>query len=602
MSNNIQELLKVITMHDDLYWNLQTPKISDPEYDKLIQQLYKLDPKNEYFNIIKGPIINNKVKHIIPMLSLAKIYTFDDLEKWITKVSRSENEMFHISPKYDGIAAKQYSEKLLTTRGNGIIGENISNKIQQINYILPPKYPIIGELLLSYKKFQIIRNKYFKKDGCKYKTIRNFTAGFFNSDKIDKSIIFDFVSYDYYYYNITSINFINTFKAIIEQLTNFHYPIDGIVIKLNDINYFNSLGATSHHPRGAIAFKFNNPTAKSKLIDVEWQTGTQSITPIGIIDPTTINNVTISKVTLHNMKFIIEKNIYINDILDIERSGDVIPHVINSTPSDKNRIQIQCLNCPICGYMTIYKEPKLICSNINCDGMLSRRLTESVKRLGIENLGLPTIINIIEMFNITVLSQLFDLSITDFKQLPRFADKSATNLFTEIQKIKSKLIEDWRILGSLMISGISNSSAKKIMEYISLDELQKASIKKLMAIESIGNIKANIIYNELYNKRTELERLKQVLTIQITKKNKKNIIKKQKICFTGKNDNYTKTKLHQLATNFGFECVKSVTRDLNILVIPNINNYASTKVKKAKKYQIQIITLNEFLKFKMENL
>jgi DNA ligase (NAD+) len=595
---NIKNLIETIKYHDNLYWVQHQSEISDPAYDQLIQQLYDIDPTNEYFNIVKGPIIanNNKINHLEPMLSLDKIYSYDDLEKWIKKISRSKDEKFHISPKYDGIAAKQYNANLLTTRGNGMVGENISNKLQYINYISVSNFPILGEILLSYNNFDIIKNKYTKKDGSKYKTIRNFTAGFFNTDEIiNKDIIFDFVSYDHHHYIIDTTNFIINFKSIVEQVTaDFSYPIDGIVIKLNDNEYFKSLGSTTHHPRGAIAFKFDNPTAKSKLINVEWQSGTQSITPVGHIEPVEINNVIVKKVTLHNLKFILDKDIQINDELLIERSGDVIPHVINSTHG-KNRIWIECEFCPNCFSPVIYEEPKLICSNKTCSGTLSRKIAESVKRIGIENLGLPTIINIMNLYNISSLYQLFYLTIDQFKQLPRFADKSATNLYNDIQQIRNKLVEDWRVLGSLMITGISNSSAKKIMSIVTIDELQKASIIDLIQIESIGDIRSSIIVYELQEKKIELEYLKQLLTIQVTKEYKKNKIKKQKICFTGKNKGFTKKQLHEKAMILKYECVKTVTKDLNLLVIPNIDNYTSSKVEKAKKYNVNILNLNQFL-------
>ena len=602
-TTDIEKLLTTIEYHDNLYWNENNPEIYDNEYDSLVQQLFENDPTNKYIDIVKGPIIanNNKINHTDPMLSLDKIYTYDELEKWVNKVSRNNSEEFHISPKYDGIASKQYNAKLLTTRGNGTIGENISNKLQYIKHILPSdNFPIIGELLLSHEQFKIIRNTYLKKDGSKYKTIRNFTAGFFNTDEVTMNdVIFDFVSYDFYYYIIKkSIDFINQFKSIVEYLTaDFQYPIDGIVIKLNDKKYSDSLGSTSHHPRGSIAFKFNNPTAKSKLIKVEWQAGTQSITPIAHIEPIEVNNVIIKKATLHNLKFIKDKDIYINDTLVIERSGDVIPHVLNSIPG-QNRIAVECIKCPECGFTVLYKEPKLICLNIACGGTISRKLAESVKRIGIENLGLPTIINIINQFNIKLLSQLFYLSINHFKQLPRFADKSATNLFNEIQNVRNKLVEDWKVLGSLMIPGISNSSAKKIMKNMTLIELQNASIDDLISIDSIGEIRATVILDELHNKKEELKILASLLTIQITKQYKKQQFKNQKICFTGKNEGFTKNQLHELAIkyNYKYECVKSVTKDLNLLVIPNIDNYTSSKVEKARRYNIDILNLNQFLK------
>jgi DNA ligase (NAD+) len=593
---NIKKLLETIEYHDNLYWVENNPEINDTEYDKLVQQLHQLDSDNKYFNIVKGPLIvnNNKINHTNPMLSLDKIYTYDELEKWINKVSRNENEQFHISPKYDGIAAKQYNKSLLTTRGNGTIGENISNKLQYINHISPTDFPIIGELLLSHKNFKTIKNTYFKKDGTQYKTIRNFTAGFFNTDEIINELQFDFVSYEYFFFYVNTNNFIDDFKKIVDYLTaDFPYPIDGIVIKLNDQEYSDSLGSTSHHPRGAIAFKFDNPTTKSKLINVEWQVGTQSITPVGIIEPVEISNVTINKVTLHNYKFILDNDIYINDELIIERSGDVIPHVLNSIPG-QNRISIECKNCPECGFIVSYYEPKLVCSNIACDGTISRKLTESVKRIGIENLGLPTVINILNQYKVETLSDLFFLTIEQFKQLPRFADKSADNLFNNIQSVRNKLIEDWKVLGSLMIPGISNSSAKKIMENMTLIELQNASIEDLILIESIGEIRATVIASELYIKKEEIKLLTELLTIQVTKQHKKSQFKNQKICFTGKNDGYTKNQLHEIAQNAKYECVKSVTKDLNLLIIPNTDNYTSSKVEKAKKYNVEILNLHQF--------
>lgn len=597
-TSRINELEKLIKYHDNLYWNENEPEISDEEYDKLIQELKLLDSNNPLLQKLSGSTYGQKVQHEESMLSLDKVYSVDELLIWAEKISRNNSELFSIEPKFDGWSG-QYTNRTLYTRGDDGLGQNISDKIPIIKIERDEKYTPLknhidnerGEIIMKKSTFSAVQPKIKRKDGQLYKTERSILAGLLRTKEtqIQFGEILTFLPYDSYGVNFSLQEMKSLdWKTLIDNIKQSDYPTDGLVIKLKDLNYSQSLGVTAHHPRGQIALKYGNPIGTSKLLNIEWFVGkNNTLNPVAIIEPCIIAGHTISKVNLHNAQNIIDININIGDLIVVERCGEIIPQITKVIPGEK-RTPISITSCPQCGSSITFNSPFLYCENSDCGGALSKKLTDTCWRLGIENIGQSTINklidngveNIIDILNIT-LQELFDLD--------RFGIKSASNLYDEIHKVKTTPIEEWRILSSLNINGIGDTLSKELLSKRKLNDLRSMDLLDLEKIPMIGQIRAHDLYLGLDENSQLLDDLYDILTIkQTTPRN----ITKGKVCFTGKMPN-ERAYYEKLAEDNGFTPTNTVTSDLTYLICQDITS-TKGKMKKAQSLGINIITLNQF--------
>lgn len=591
----IIKLEKEIKKHNKLYWNEHNPEISDQDYDNLVRKLEKLDPENSLLAEVHIPIVSNKkVKHTIPMLSLNKVYTTKELFKWCDKVARNQDEKFLIQVKFDGCST-DYENGILSTRGDGTVGENISDKISLIN--IPNKGDIRGEIVLTKSNFEKYKSVYKKRDGSEYSNSRNACAGILNRDdnsgigQILKLIPFDYRTEIATLYQIkTKIDF----EEMIQNAKNSDIPADGLVIKLADETYKKSLGFTSHHPKGEIALKFANEFAKSVLLDITWSCGKEVITPIGNIEPIELGGVTIKNVSLHNMKFILDEDIHIGDLLTVERAGDVIPHVIDVKRGDWTE-DIKIPYCPECSSRTVYIEPNIKCTNRGCVGGAINKLYDSIVRLGIERIGKPTIKNMIQINSVLSLIDILNLTKEDLLKLPKFGEKKAQNTLNEIQKIKENGVYEWQILAAMNIPRIGRSLSKILSEKFGLNGLidlcnEDNCINQLCEIEGIEekraiDIKTGVLENieyiiDLFN----LLPLKKYDAVE-------NIVLPT-VCFSGK---FPEKKSHYYEKLEGkYVILNKVSKDLNILVVADPSKN-STKQQKAEKIGVKIMSIDEIM-------
>ena len=599
--DRILELEKLIEYHNFKYWIDHNPEISDIEYDKLERELKDLDPDNRVFKKVHSIKLSRsnksgKIKHIIPMLSLDKVYDLNSLFDWCEKVSRDENELFLLQPKLDGISG-DFNNGVLSTRGDGIDGENISDKICLIIYHGKDINTILenfngedrGELIISKTLFENLKTKISKSDGTPYKTPRGLCAGILSQDTVDYSLgkIINFIAFNKYSqeYTLDQLKNLN-WTQLENNVKSWDYDVDGLVIKLKDEEYSKSLGFTSHHPKGQIAFKFANPSKETKLINIEWSVGKHTITPVGIVETVEINNANISRVSLHNGKFIIDKNLHIGDYVTIERAGEIIPYVVSSRPGE-NRQMITLNKCPKCGYDIQYKDPEIICLNKNCEGSGVTKLYDSIVRLGIENIGPSTVQKLYDN-NIQNIIDFLNLEIDDFLILEGFSEKKKKNAFEEIQKVIKQPIEDWRVLSCLNLKGIGTTLSKKLLKKYTLHELRELTDEELTQISDIGPERAEELFNGLYENENLIDELLNLLNVTDTKNQKINY----KICLTGKGK-HPRNHYKKICERNGLSVVNSVTKDLDYLVTDNLNS-TSNKMKKAKQLNIKIITYDQF--------
>ena len=593
--NRIDELVLEITKHDKLYWEKSDPIISDIEYDKLVNELKELDPSNELLVKVHTPVTNEKkIRHKISMLSLDKVYSFKDLVKWCRKVARSKNEMFKSEVKYDGVSG-DLRDGVLATRGDGIVGEDVSDKLPLIKvFSTTGSKDVRGEILFKKSSFRENINKVVRKGGESYKNERNAVGGILNRDDIDYSVGEILTLVDFRHLGVKlNLNDIENLgeegiRIIERDIKMLDYPADGIVFKIDDQEYAEQLGSTRHYSKSEIAFKFANPFAFSKLNGVTWSVGKHTITPIGNVEPVEVSGVTIRNVNLHNMKNIRDMDIHIGDELKIERAGDVIPFAAGVSQGQE-REWIYITNCPACGSDVKYEDPEMVCINPDCRGKHLVKLMDAVVRIGIERLGEPTLRKMIDDLYVYNLVDIFHLDKDDIITLEGFAESSTNNLFGEIQKVKENGVFEWQILSSVNLEGIGRSLSADLLEGRSLEEIRKYNIDQFEAIQGIGPERAKVLFNGLKDNQEYIDRLLKILPIR-------NVEAKgdlMKICFTGK-FHETKSYYYDLIKNKGYDIWEKVTKDLDVLVVADPSK-GSSKQKKAENLGIKVVSIEELL-------
>ena len=596
----IAELEKLIAYHNELYWKKAAPEISDAEYDLLMRELEALQPDHPLITAVHGQAVasGGKVRHKEPMLSLDKAYSLEKVLEWADKYIRSADEMLLIQPKYDGISAR-WDNGVLVTRGDGSEGEDISDKVplielESIDYTgkLRREEAIRGEIVIRDDDFRNIYSRIRRKNGDVYKNSRNAVAGIMGLKEIDdiqaqgaKLTLVDYRKISYAYSRRELPEY---FAELLEKIENLPYPTDGVVIKIADEEYAASLGNTAHHPRGAIAFKFTNIRRQSVLRKVEWSFGKNCLTPVAEIDPVEIGGVTITHATLHNLQNVLDRDLCINDIIEVERAGDVIPYIVNSLPGE-NRVSVLIKECPCCGSTLEQRGPELCCLNKDCFEVRLQNLLAAVRNIGIERLGEPTLRKMMQTLNIRTLRQIFELQVSDIMKLDSFKEKSAENLYKEIGKARK--VTDFQLLASLNIPHVGLNVAKVILKTMPLEELRNADEENLANIAGVGPERAKAI-RAVLDEQSEFidEMLSAVEVVHSKQSGNENL---PTVCFTGKMPE-KRSFYEDLARSKGFEPVDTVSKELSLLVAADLSGSGS-KLTKAAKLGIKVVALAEFL-------
>lgn len=597
---SLQELVQLIEYHNQRYWELGEPEISDDDYDRLMVELRSRDPNHPLLHWVgtqRTASAGGKVKLAKPMLSLDKAYSLEEVVEWAQKYIRSKDELLLAQPKYDGISAN-FDGTILATRGDGEIGEDISDKLPLIeleapNYTGQLNRPARGEIVIRKDDFANLYSHIYKKGGGVYKNSRNAVAGIMGlkdiSDMIRQHAKLTLADYSLVSFKIKFSELSGRFAEIIETVEALPYPTDGVVFKLADTAYSESLGATSHHPRGQIAFKFSGIRRKTKLLAVEWSFGKNALTPVAELDPVEIGGVTIKRATLHNAQNIIDMDIQIHDEVTVERAGDVIPYIVSREPGGE-RINAMITNCPGCGSTLVRRGPELCCVNPECFETNLQKLTAAVKNFGIEQLGEPTIRKMMLSLGVKKLSDIFKLTQNQLLNLDNFAEKSAANLYREIDTAKH--VADYQFLAALNIPNIGLDIAKILLKHFKLEELSTLSEDELLNVPGIGEKRAKAIVEVLHSEAQEINDL--LATVEVSKTAQNSSTTRPTICFTGKMPE-KRSFYENLAAEHGYEAVDSVSQSLSLLVTADISSNSS-KTGKAKKLGIPIVELQEFLR------
>ncbi len=601
---SVQQLADLLAYHNRKYWQDNEPEISDDDYDLIVRALAAADPGHPLLNTVQAPAVSGtgKIVHSKPMLSLDKAYSLEELLEWGKKYCRTADEKLLVQPKYDGISAL-WSGGILATRGDGNEGENISDKIPLIELEHPAGIQPLadyrgdarGEIVIREDDFKTLYSRIRNRNGKTYKNSRNAVAGIMGLKDIQEMLLqkakLTLVDYSLYSWTVTYGELKKHWQSLLNQVETLPYPMDGVVLKIADEQYGESLGNTVHHPRSAIAFKFSGVRRKSRLLAVEWSFGKNCLTPVAEIEAVDINGTTIRHASLHNLQNILDRDLQIGDELVVERAGDVIPYIVSSNPgTDRKSCLIE--SCPSCGSLLVQDLPELRCVNPECFETRLQHLLSAVRNIGIERLGEPNLRKIMKNLQVRSLKDLFQLKPDDLLRLEGYQKVSAENLYREIQH--ARVVPDWQILAALNIRGIGPNLAKGILSVCSLAELRQYSVEALSGLEQVGPERAAALWQELHGNQSALDELLSCVTVEESfRRDTEN--PSATICFTGKMPE-KRSYYEQLAKQAGYEPVDSVNRSLSLLVAADPLEGNSSKLKKAAKLSIPVQSLEEWLR------
>ena len=636
----IEELRKKVKEANDAYWTKNKPVITDSEYDKLVESLRKLSPNDPLLDELGSePLGDNKVVHAKPMLSLAKFYDWKEIVNWAASVARSEDEVFCASPKYDGVSIMLNNGTISTRGKHGMVGNNITHLSEHIRLISDIEiddgklidvsvslYDYLehdddvytysgmrGELLVSNRSFQRLQHNYPElfKD---YKTCRNLAAGFANS-KWDSDInclthsgapvhIADFVSHRAFEIPVT-LKELKAGRNVIAEIMQFinrpdgDYPVDGIVLRLADDAYGESLGVTAHHPKSAMAYKFTSETADVVLKEVEWSIGEEHITPVAIFDPVQIDGVHVQRADLHNPMWMEDHQIMIGSTLTIERRGGVIPKVIDVVNDPKVEYKSMVpQKCPVCGGPVKTVGKFICCTNDECPGKMVNKIIRGLNVLGIKGVG-PALANRVvkdlNIHNIMEFAYTFrnGASAGYQQQLVKDFDRSQLTALNKISGIMRGGVTAEQLLASVCIPKCST-------EFVTTVERNCGGIMNVVQITPVDRM-----YDEICDKCKKDATRNFMIWMENNRERFVEYTKLFKIeasaapqpgsltvCFTESGPK-PRGELSKMAVAHGYSVTDNVN-NCNILVCNNPNGETS-KLKKARAKGIRIISYDDFI-------
>jgi len=547
LKRRIAELRKTINYHNYRYYVLDSPEISDAEYDELMKQLKQLEahhpelvtPDSPTQRIGAPPVeAFGVVEHPQPLLSLANAFSYEELAAWHKRVSNlSGGRQFDLvcEPKIDGLAvALTYVDGLLVTgatRGDGYRGENITQNLKTIRSIplsvpreAPPRFEVRGEVYLPKAGFKKLNEERAKEGLSLFANPRNAAAG--SVRQLDSSITAR-RPLDIFIYGLgwaegkavpdTHWEIMQYLKSLgfktnpnialrhsLEEVEKYHeswgqtrekapYEADGMVAKVNSIAIQQELGTVAHEPRWAIAYKFPAVQGTTKLLDIGINVGrTGSLNPYAILEPVGVGGVVISSAALHNEEDIHRKDIRIGDWVVVQRAGEVIPEIVEpivSRRTGKEKIFSMPARCPVCGSEVIKPQGEAMhrCTNAACPSQALERIKHFVSRgaMDIDGVGEKLCQALFEAGLIKDAADLYYLTKEQLLSLERMADKSASNVLNSIKASKDRPLA--RVIFALGITHVGDQYAELLAErFNSIDALAKASEEDLSTIPSIG--------------------------------------------------------------------------------------------------------------------
>ena len=651
----IEELRKTVEYHAKRYYDDDDPEISDFEYDMLMVELRNLEKEYPEF-ITKDSLTQKvggtvkegfeKVQHEVPLQSLQDIFDFDELRAFDERMKKSALEYnkelkYVVETKIDGLSvALQYENGIFVkgaTRGNGQVGENITENLKTIKNIPqklkePINITVRGEVFIGKSEFEKMNEERQENEETLFANARNAAAGslrqldskitasrpldiyIFNVQKcesIDFKSHYESLRYlEKIGFNVNPVKVLcnNVDEAIVQinkigdDRDSLTFGIDGAVIKVDDLELRELVGTTYKVPKWAIAYKYPPEKKETILKDIVCNVGrTGAITPMAILEPVKVAGSTISKTTLHNEDFIKEKDLRIGDTVVIQKAGDVIPEIVEAIKDKRtgNEKEFSMPSvCPVCGALAIREEGESArrCIGIECPAKLYRSILHFASReaMDIKGLGDAIIEELLNRKLINNIADLYDLKLEDVKTLKKDGTKFAQNLIDSINQSKQNDLD--RLINALGIRHIGTKTAKQLAKkFKTMDNLENASLESFIDVDDMGEIMAKSIFEFFSQPQTKdlLQRLKQANVNMSLKENEliDDRFSNKTFVITGKLDKYSRDEVEEIIEKHGGKASSSVSKKTDYVLA---GEDAGSKLTKAEELGIKIISEEEF--------
>ena len=651
----IKELREITAYHAKRYYDDDDPEISDFEYDMLMLELRNLE--NKYPDLIDSSSLTQhvggtvkegfeKVTHEVPLQSLLDIFNFDDLKDFDDRVRKVAEEKniplkYVVETKIDGLSVSlEYKNGIFVrgaTRGNGLVGEDITENLKTIPHIpkkLKEDVDIIvrGEVFISKAGFDKMNEEREILEQPLFANARNAAAGslrqldsketakrpldiyIFNvqkSDTIKFTSHYESLLYmEKLGFNVNPVKIfcenldeaISAINKIGEDRESLTFGIDGAVIKVDDLQLREILGINYKTPKWAIAYKYPPEQKETLLKDIVCQVGrTGAITPMAILEPVKVAGSTSSKTTLHNEDFIKEKDLMIGDTVIIQKAGDVIPEVVEVVKSKRDGTQKEFkmpTKCPVCGADAVREEGEAVlrCIGIECQAKLFRSIWHFASReaMNIKGLGYSIIEEFLNRDLIKNIPDLYTLTVEDVKTLKKDGTKFAQNLIDAIEESKNNDL--YRLITALGIRHVGGKASKLLAKkYKTLQALSEAKFEELQEMNDIGEVMANSIVEFFAQEQTKdlLKRLKDagVNMEAIQNESIDNRFDGKTFVLTGSLEKFTRKEAEDLIEKFGGKTSSSVSKKTDYVLA---GEEAGSKLTKAQSLGVTVISEEEF--------
>ncbi len=661
----IEELTKKINEHNYRYYVLAQPVISDYEYDKLLEELISLEKKfpelrdkNSPSQRVGGQVTRKfpTVKHKFPMLSLSNTYSKEELMAFDQRINKTLGSSYEYvcEMKYDGVAISLAYENgslvRAVTRGDGIQGDEITINIKTIRSIplklrnnFPAAFEVRGEVFMPHKSFLYLNDQKGKNGETLFANPRNAAAG---SLKLQDSSLVAKRNLDCFMYGVygedlpfqTHWDSLQALKeygfkvsddikkcADIDSVFHFieqgekkrstlPFDIDGVVVKVNGYSQQEALGYTSKFPRWAIAYKYKAERAVTRLHDVSFQVGrTGAVTPVALLEPIAIAGTTVKRASLYNADKMDELDLHQNDIVFVEKGGDIIPKIVGVDTSQRKSREKKinfATKCPECN-TPLKREPEgsvHYCPNsMNCPPQIQGRIEHFISRraMNIDSLGQGKTELLLNKNKISNIADLYDLTYNDLIGLEKtfvdpqhkkerkisFRDKTVKNILSAIENSKQVPFE--RVLYALGIRHLGEAMAKKLASHFkNIDRLQEASEEELITVDEVGKKVAHSIRTYFDNPGNAhiIQRLKDAglsFSVEKGEKPENTVLANKSFVVSGVFEKYSRDQIRDIIEKHGGEIKSGVSSKTDYLVAGD--KMGPEKGKKAESLNIPII-------------
>ncbi len=642
----IKELSESLKYHNKKYYIDDAPEIEDYQYDAMMRELETLENEFPQFKREDSPTATvggaalklfSPVTHAIKMESLQDVFSTDELRQFCDKIDLSHTAL-SVEPKIDGLSVSlEYKDGLFfrgSTRGDGVTGEDVTANLLQIKSIpkairFDGELEVRGEVYMPRESFERLVKKQENSGEAAAKNPRNAAAGSLRqkNPKITAERELDIFVFNIqritgreFTSHIETLDFIKslgfhtlpTYKkctdtdsavAEVERIGasrgSLPYDIDGAVIKVDSLSYREELGSTSKYPKWAVAFKFPPEEKETVLKSIEINVGrTGALTPTAVFDPITLAGTTVSRATLHNEDFILQKGIRLGDTVIVRKAGDIIPEVLSVKSHPKDAVPYEMPKfCPSCGSPVTREEGEAVlrCTNADCPAQILRHLIHFTSRdaMDIEGLG-PAVLE--QLLNNGLIENIDDIYRLDYDrvlELERTGEKTVENLKAAIEKSKGNDVS--RLIYALGIRHIGSKAAALLAEHFgNIDAVMSADADKLESIDGFGEILARSAYEffSLPETHAMIERFKECgVNMQYLKELKDNRFSGMTFVLTGTLPTYTRNEAAEIIESFGGKTSSSVSKKTAYVLA---GEEAGSKLEKAAKLGVTVIDEAQF--------